>query len=201
MYNIAKRSLEDCTLTAPRDGVIAFIHYDTGDTVPRGAPVIVIADYSKVIMPIGVIDRDVSRIRIGQTARVRVDTLDRVFTGRVIGVGPVADSRSGAYPVRIEIDNSAGLIKPGMFGRARLTLEHHERAKVVPLDALVLRGATRGVFEITEGNIVRYRPVTVNFEFEDKAYIQSTLDFGAWIVSKGQEFVVDGQEVEIVSGE
>lgn len=199
-YNVAKKNLDDCTLTAPRDGVVAFTHYDVGDSVPRGATVIVVADYSKVILPIGVVDRDISKIKVGQTAQVCVDGIDRVYNGKIIGAGSLADSRSGAYPVRIEIDNQNGLIKPGMFGRARLTLEHYDKAKVVPLDALVLRGETKGLFEITEGNIVRYKPVVVNFEFDDKAYIQNSIDFGAKIVIKGQEFIVDGEEVEVVDG-
>ena len=201
MYNVAKKNLEDCTLTAPRDGVVAFIRYDVGDSAPRGSTVIVIADYSKVILPIGVVDRDISKIKIGQTAQVHVDGLDRIYTGKIIGAGSLADDRSGAYPVRIEIDNVGGQIKPGMFGRAKLTLESYEKVKVVPLDVLVLRGESKGLYEVITGNIVRYSPVTVNFEFEDKAYIQTSLSFGAQIVAKGQEFVVDGEEIEIVSGD
>jgi len=199
MYNVAKKNLDDCTLTAPRDGVVSFINYDVGDTAPRNATVLVVADYSKVILRIGVIDKDIAKVKVGQTAAVHIDDIDRVYTGRIIGAGSLADDRSGAYPVRIEIDNAGGLIKPGMFGRARLTLEHYPRAKVVPLDTLVLRGESKGLYEITSGNIVRFTPVTVNFEFTDQAYIQSPLDYGALIVAKGQEFVVDGEEVEIVS--
>jgi RND family efflux transporter MFP subunit len=197
-YNVAKKNLEDCTLTAPRDGVVSFINYDVGDNASRGSAVIVIADYSKIILRVGVVDRDIAKVRIGQNAAVHIDGLDRVYTGKIIGAGSLADDKTGAYPVRIEIDNSAGLIKPGMFGRARLTLEYYAKAKVVPLDTLALRGESKGLYEITSGNIVRFTPVTVNFEFEDKAYVQSSLAFGSRIVAKGQEFVVDGEEVEVV---
>jgi RND family efflux transporter MFP subunit len=197
-YNIAKKNLEDCTLIAPRDGVVSFINYDVGDNASRGSSVIVVADYSKIILRVGLVDHDITKVQIGQSAAVYIDDIDRVYTGKVIGAGSLADDKTGAYPVRIEIDNSAGLIKPGMFGRAKLTLEHYAKAKVVPLDTLVLRGENKGLYEIASGNIVRFSPVTVNFEFEDKAYVQSPLIFGSRIVAKGQEFVVDGEEVEIV---
>ncbi|MDR1323778.1 MAG: efflux RND transporter periplasmic adaptor subunit [Candidatus Margulisbacteria bacterium] len=197
-YNVAKKNLEDCTLTAPRDGVVSFINYDVGDSASRGSTVIVVADYSKIILRIGVVDRDIAKVQIGQNAAVHIDEIDRLYTGKIIGAGSLADDKTGAYPVRIEIDNSAGLIKPGMFGRARLTLEYYPRAKVVPLDTLVLRGESKGLYEISSGNIARFTPVTINFEFEDKAYVQSPLAFGSQIVAKGQEFIVDGEEVEIV---
>ncbi|GBR73707.1 type I secretion membrane fusion protein HlyD super family [Candidatus Termititenax aidoneus] len=197
-YNVAKKNLEDCTLTAPRDGVVSFINYDVGDNASHGSTVIVVADYSKIILRIGVVDRDIAKVRIGQNAAVHIDEIDRLYTGKIIGAGSLADDKTGAYPVRIEIDNSAGFIKPGMFGRARLTLEYYPQAKVVPLDTLVLRGESKGLYEITSGNIARLTPVTVNFEFEDKAYVQSPLAFGSRIVAKGQEFIVDGEEVEIV---
>ncbi|MDR2430765.1 MAG: efflux RND transporter periplasmic adaptor subunit [Candidatus Margulisbacteria bacterium] len=201
LYRVAKKNLEDCTLTAPRAGVVSFINYDIGDSASKGSTVIVLADYSKIIMRIGVTDKDVSKIKTGQKAAVRVDDLGQSWPGKVIGVGSLADDRSGTYPVRIEIDNAQGAIKPGMFGRAGLTLEYYERAKVVPLDTLVLRGETIGLYAVTTGNIVRFAPVTVNFEFDDKVYIQSALPYGQRIVSLGQEFVVDGEEVEIASGE
>ncbi|MDR1453907.1 MAG: efflux RND transporter periplasmic adaptor subunit [Candidatus Margulisbacteria bacterium] len=198
-YNVAKKNLEDCILTAPRDGVVSFINYDVGDNASRGSAFIVVADYSKVILRIGVVDQDIAKVQIGQSAAVSIDDLSRVYTGKVLGAGSLADDKTGAYPVRIEIDNPAGLIKPGMFGRAKLTLEYYARAKVVPLDTLVLRGESKGLYEIASGNIVRFTPVTVNFEFEDKAYVQTPLAFGRQIVAKGQEFVVDGEEVEIVT--
>ncbi|MDR2428711.1 MAG: efflux RND transporter periplasmic adaptor subunit [Candidatus Margulisbacteria bacterium] len=197
-YNVAKKNLEDCTLTAPRDGVVSFIHYDVGDNAANGSAVMVVADYSKVILRIGVVDHDIAKVRIGQSAAVHIDDLDRAYTGKVIGAGSLADDKTGAYPVRIEIDNSAGFIRPGMFGRAKLTLEYYAKAKVVPLDTLVLRGESKGLYELVSGNIARFTPVTVNFEFADKAYVQSPLAFGSRIVAKGQEFIVDGEEVEVV---
>lgn len=198
LYNIAKKNLEDCTLTAPRDGVVAFINYDVGDNAARGSTVIVVADYTKVILQIGVVDEDIAKIQIGQTASVHIEDIDRRYTGKIIGAGAMADEKTGAYPVRIEIDNQAGYIKPGMFARAKLTLDYLAQAKVIPLDALVLRGEARGLYEITSGNIVRFTPATINFTFEDKVYIQSPLNFGARIVFKGQEFIVDGEEVDVV---
>jgi RND family efflux transporter MFP subunit len=196
--NVAKKNLEDCTLTAPRDGVVSFIHYDVGDNASSGSAVMVVADYSKVILRIGVVDHDIAKVRIGQSAAVHIDDLDRTYAGKVIGAGSLADDKTGAYPVRIEIDNSAGFIRPGMFGRAKLTLEYYAKAKVVPLDTLVLRGESKGLYELVSGNIARFTPVTINFEFEDKAYVQSPLDFGSRVVAKGQEFIVDGEEVEVV---
>jgi RND family efflux transporter MFP subunit len=201
MYNVAQKNLNDCTLTAPRDGVVSFVNYDVGDTAPRNATVVVVADYSKVILRVDVTERDIAQIKVGQTAAVRVDDLDnRVWPGKVIGAGSLADEKSGAYPVRIEVNNPAGLIKPGMFGRAKLTLEHYARAKVVPLDSLIIRGETRGLYAVSN-NIVSFTSVTLNFEFDDKAYIETQLPFGQEIVIKGQEMIVNGEEVEIVPEE
>ena len=140
-YKQTKKMYSDCILTAPLNGTVAFCHYDVGDNVPPNKPVFVIVNHKTIHMTAGVPDSDIAKIKKGKTVKVTVDSLPgKVFSGTVIGAGVMADEQSGAYPVKIAIPNPAGVIKPGMFGRAKIALDYYAKAPVVQLDTIVLKG-------------------------------------------------------------
>lgn len=86
----ARLAMERLTLRAPRDGVVDAIPYKQGDRPPPGAAVIVMlvdaAPYARIHVPQSVR----LRVRVGTTAEVRVDGLDRAFQGEVRAIASEA---------------------------------------------------------------------------------------------------------------
>jgi multidrug efflux pump subunit AcrA (membrane-fusion protein) len=71
----------------------------------------------------GVEQREITRVRLGEEVRLRVDALpQRTFSGRVVSIGalPASDSTSVVFPVRAMVANSAALLRPGMAAYARV---------------------------------------------------------------------------------
>ena len=71
----------------------------------------------------GVEQREITRVRVGEEVRLRVDALpQRTFSGRVVSIGalPASDSTSVMFPVRAMVANPGGLLRPGMAAYARV---------------------------------------------------------------------------------
>jgi HlyD family secretion protein len=76
-------TLDKLTLVAPRDAQVDSIPYKLGDQAPVGAPLVVLlagdAPYARVYVP----EKLRAGVRVGSTARVYVDGIDRAWQGTV----------------------------------------------------------------------------------------------------------------------
>ncbi len=126
---------------APISGVIVAQNVTTaaaaGVSLSGSATAFTIADLSSVWIVCDVYENDIPRIKLGQTARIRLNAYpDRVLTGRVSDIGPVLDPSIRTAKVRIEIPNP-GILKLGMFVTATFQSTTRESHAVVPASAIL----------------------------------------------------------------
>ncbi|MHC4861414.1 MAG: efflux RND transporter periplasmic adaptor subunit, partial [Planctomycetota bacterium] len=101
-------------------------------------PVIEILTLDPVLVRLGVNEKDIAKVRVGDPATVRVDAHpDRSFDGKVRFIVPEADPRSRSFPVHIEVPNPSIELKAGMFARVELQAGEARKALTVPKDAIV----------------------------------------------------------------
>ena len=92
-----------------------------GQYADTNAPLFTVADLSRVWLIAQVFERDVVNLEVGSTAHVTMAALPgREFDGRVTQVGRQVDAGSRTVPVRIELANRDGVLRPGMSANARL---------------------------------------------------------------------------------
>ena len=85
------------------------------------APLFTVADLSRVWLIAQVFERDAVNLRLGSTAHVTLAALPgQEFDGRVTQVGRQVDAGSRTVPVRVELANTDGVLRPGMSANARL---------------------------------------------------------------------------------
>jgi HlyD family secretion protein len=129
---LLQKAVSDCTVAAPTDGVITEKLVEQGELAAPGMGLYVITKMSTTRLTIYVSEPDLGKIRLGQEARISVDSHPgRSFPGRITYISPVAeftprdvqtrDERVKlVYAVRIEIANPEGIFKPGMPADAAL---------------------------------------------------------------------------------
>ena len=146
--DVARVTLQDATLEAPMDATVARVEVDLGKTVAPGEPVMTLMDLSRVRLVVGVAERKLSLLKVGQSVEVEVDALrdehrvPRRVTGVVATIPPAADNRQGGtgqFDVEIEILNESRELRPGMFARAVVPVRDVE-ALIVPADTAQRRG-------------------------------------------------------------
>ncbi len=96
-----------------------------------------ISDLSRVWILCDVYENNLSFIRLGEFADVRLNGYpERVFSGRIANIGPVLDPNTRTAKVRLELANP-GLMRVGMFVTATFHALQKQVRAVVPASAVL----------------------------------------------------------------
>ena len=126
---------------APISGVIVAQNVTNaaaaGVNLSGTATAFTIADLSTVWIVCDVYENDISKVRLGQEAKIKINAWpDHPITGHISDIGPILDPSLRTAKVRIEVPNP-GFLKLGMFGTATFTGLEKETRAVVPADAVL----------------------------------------------------------------
>lgn len=136
------------TLVAPFAGVVVARDASLGEMATPADTLFTVADLSEVWIELDIFERDLARVRRGQTVAVMVTAYpDKSFPGRIVYVGDVLDPVKRTVRARVEIPNAVGALKPGMFATANIQVGGGgSPLAVVPQDALQMVEGRRVVF-------------------------------------------------------
>jgi HlyD family secretion protein len=146
-YRLAELRLSDVDIRAPLGGTV--IQRDVGQgqviqsaaqNVSGGTTLFVMANLEDVRVRALVDETDMGEIRAGLPARVRVEAFpDRTFEGTVQKVEPqaVVEQNVTMFPVIVDLDNRAGLLKPGMNAEVTVLIDEAADVVMVPNNAVV----------------------------------------------------------------
>jgi GAF domain-containing protein len=118
--------LERTRLKAQVAGVVLTQRPDErlGEWLNAGETFVVLGRTDHLEVEARVAQKDIERVRLGQRVRLKVPARpDYTFVGTVTEVSPYADPAVPGDPtfvVRADIDNTRGLLKPGMDARAKI---------------------------------------------------------------------------------
>jgi membrane fusion protein, heavy metal efflux system len=146
-----------------------------------------IADLSQVWIVAQLFERDAVNVTVGSTAHVTVAALPgQEFDGRVALIGRQVDPGSRTMPVRIELSNAAGALRPGMSASARLEVAGQNRTILaVPAAALQRVGERWLAFVPTGQNEYEMRPVERGRDLGNDVEVISGLKAAETVVVEG----------------
>ena len=111
------------TVTSPIDGVVIRKDIDQGHYVVVGEDPYTVADTSVLWLQAKVYERDISLVNVGQTVRVTPDAFPNdVVVGRVTFLAVELDVQTRTLDARVEVDNTDGKLRPGMFAQASISV-------------------------------------------------------------------------------
>ena len=186
-------------ITAPFDGLIIQRAVKFGETVTVGQQLFRISDFDPLLCTIGVPERDLTRLSIGQPAILEVEAFPgELFRGRVLRISPVVDSATGTIRVTLEVDRH-GRLSPGMFAGVRLVTDVRDNALIMPKRALSLESLADSVFVVEDGVAYR-RNVTLGYEEDDRVEVTAGLRANDRVIVVGQDGLTDATPVQILVG-
>jgi cobalt-zinc-cadmium efflux system membrane fusion protein len=159
-------------ISAPIQGVIDARNVTLGQAVEPNTVLFHISDRSQVIVVAHVYEEDLGKIKLGQNVNVHVLSYpNQTFVGKVILIDPNLDPLTRTVNVRITLDNSQGVLKPGMFARVNVILQKNEAALTAPNAAILEANSEKFVF-LKEGD--DYQRVVVKTGASDDDYTEIT---------------------------
>ncbi len=179
---------ERYALRAAISGVVTDRQLNPGAEVrPDGpATLFTITDPKRLWLIIDLPERDLGKVKPGQTLSVEVDAFPReYFFGQVEYVGEVLDPTTRRIQVRGRVDNSSGRLRPEMFARATPLREMGAPVLQILTDAVISEGLYTYVFVELEPGVYEKRQVTLALQGRDVSYVQSGLKKGDLVVVQG----------------
>ena len=127
---VSRTNLDDTVVYSTLSGIVVLRAFEPGEMSSNGVTILTIVDLSDVWVRVDVEGTTVSKIKLGDIAQVKVDSLPgREFKGRVTEInseGEFATQRDvkrgrqdiKTFRVKVKIDEPKGLLKQGMTATA-----------------------------------------------------------------------------------
>ncbi len=177
----AKGYLSKMIIRAPLDGIVNILPnfrssgsfgsapppFKEGDKAWTGAAIAEIPDLSQMRIELKLDEVDRGKLKLGQTARIRVDAIpDKEFVADLDWISPIAsiNFRGGwtekTFPARATLHNLDPRLRPGMSATAEIVLESQENATLIPVRASFTKNAKPAVY-VQQGDAFVLRSIEV----------------------------------------
>lgn len=153
---VARKALDDASLRAPFDGVIASRLAQAGERVGVDVKLLELVDPSQLEVEVALSASDSVDVRIGQVAQLQVEDRPDTLTARVKRISPSAQAGSRSVLVFLALDAQPGL-RHGLFVKGTLGTTQ-SRVLAVPLEAIRTDRARPYVQVVADEQVV-HRPV------------------------------------------
>lgn len=187
----AERDLELTVIRSPVDGVLVSRPVEVGTAVADiqngGTIVAELADDRRIHMRADVDENEVARLRIDQTAAVRIDAFPgETFTGRVRRISSSGESDGSIATFEVEIELAPDeRVRVGMSADARIAVARHTGVLLIPNRAILRSAEGPAVRRVKHEHPDEFELVQVSEVYSDG--FQTVVDSG---VSEGDRVVV-----------
>lgn len=159
------------TFRSPVSGIVMEKKALQGMRFMPGEALYQIADLSSIWVIADVFEQDIGLVKNGTKATVNINAYPgKAFSGRVTYVYPTLSAETRTVPVRVELANPGGLLKPGMFAQVELPVGAKGQVITVPVSAVIDSG-TRQIVLVDQG-AGRYASREVKLGARSDAYVE-----------------------------
>ncbi|HEY9654177.1 MAG TPA: efflux RND transporter periplasmic adaptor subunit [Crinalium sp.] len=175
------------TIAAPIAGTIADRETTAGESgEDAGKKVMTIINGSSVQVSANIYEKDLNRIQTGQRVQMKVASLPkRTFTGQISVIGSTVQGETRVVPVKAQLDNPDGVLKPGMFVELEVLTDRTPAALLaVPKSALVTSNDKKTLIFVQNGTAFQPTEVTLGREAGAFVEVKSGLFDGDRVVTQ-----------------
>ncbi len=191
--------LAHSVIRTPFAGVVDVLLKEEGEYVDAGTPLVRLVQVDRVKVVLGLPERDVPLFETGDAVKITLDAYpDRAFEGRIHRIATTAEASTRTFVTEVELDNSEGLMKPGMIARATLVRRSFKDAVTVPMFAVVNQDDGRYAL-VEENGLAHRRPVELGFFQGDRILVKQGLAPGDRLIVSGQRDLDDGDPVNVLA--
>jgi RND family efflux transporter MFP subunit len=184
--------VSDVTVPAPSAGVITARSVNLGQVVSMGQELFVVTDLAQVWVIGDLYEQDFQTVQVGAEATLTTPAYPNLtLRGRVTYIDPRVDPQTRTAKVRVEVHNTEGRLRLGMYVTLAFTTPGEERTVVIPRSAVQTIGERQVVFVPApdeEGKFLA-RTVQLGPLRGDRVAIRNGVQPGEVVVTEGGFFL------------
>ena len=188
----ASKVVSEVTVRAPSDGVVIARGVNPGQVVGAGQELFTVTDLGTVWAIGDLYEKDFPAVRIGSEATVTVPvSTGAPLRGRVAYIDPRVDPATRTAKVRVEVPNTGGFLRLGMYVTLSFETRSGGHVTLVPRDAVQAVGDRKVVYVPAEGDPGRFveRAVKLGGAVGESVEVLDGLKPGELVVTAGSFFV------------
>ncbi len=187
-------AMERLSIRAPFDGVVEQRLVDAGAFVQRGSPCAKLLELNPLIVAGYVSESKVLALTTGDKANVLMANGQKL-EGKLRYVSRSSDPRTRTFRVEVEVVNDDYVWAEGMSAEATV-FASARTAHLIPPSLLALKDEGKLGIKIVESSRVNFVTVELLGDDADGVWVAG-LPKEATLIAVGQEYVADGQEVQV----
>jgi membrane fusion protein, multidrug efflux system len=192
---VAQAKLLKNDIRAPFNGVLGLRNVSVGDFVKDGADLVTIEDVSTMKVDLRLPERYISQLKVGQAVNLSVDALPgKSFKAVISAVDAQIDANGRSILVRGKLPNQEGVLRTGMFAKAKIVLQEKPQATVVLEEAITPFAGKSYVYKVESGKATRTE-VQTGIRRDGKVEVTG-VNPGDTVVSAGQQ-KLRGESVDV----
>ena len=191
---MATNELNNTNINAPFDGYIEDVFVEVGDLISPTQPCAKLMQLDPITVTGEVTEKNVELITEDQLVDVKL--LDGSnLKGKINYISKSANPSTRTYKVEALVENREGLIREGLTADMKVPLKNL-KAHLIPSYLLSLNDLGDLGIKIVNENIVRFIDIQIIEDTPDGIWVAGLPD-SVTIITVGQEYVMDGQKIEV----
>jgi RND family efflux transporter MFP subunit len=187
-------------IVAPYDGVVTRRYANVGTMLqPNGTPqtsgVVRIAEEKRLRLILPVPEVAVPSLKLAAPVSVLVPSIGRNFEGQVARFTNRIQQTTRTMDTQVDVNNSDGVLVPGMYAQVELSTERRPNALSVPIDAIDRAGGTPRAYTVSEDGLVHVSSVTLGLETGRVVEVRSGLAEGQRVIIGRHADLHEGEQV------
>jgi len=190
-------------IVAPFDGVVTRRTADVGALVSagpaaNGEPLFSVSDIHALRVYVNVPQSYSAQIVPGMKVSLSVPEYPgKIFSAKLLSSSDAISAQSGTLLVEFEVDNSAGLLKPGGFANVSMSLPGQSNALRLPASALMFRADGLRVATIGPDDRVVTKPISLRTDLGTQVIVASGLSSRDRVVDNPPDSLANGDKVRV----
>lgn len=196
--DLLKIQLGRTYIKSPVSGIVDKLNIDKGELLNPGTSIAEIIRIDNVKLVGGIPEKEIGNVKYGDDVKIKVSAYtNKDFYGKIQHISSNADKTSKTFDVKIIINNSNKLLKPGMLARFSMLRDKYDNAILIPSSSVIQTENSPIVYIEKDGKVTE-RKIKLGNNSSEKVVVLEGISEGEKLVTVGQQNLSNGDLVNIV---
>ena len=192
----ASTDFKNTKIQAPFEGIIFEQNIEDGDYVNIGDSLFSIVDLDPIEVTVFVSEREVQYVRMGQISKITFLN-GQTLTGKVSFISPSANDETRTFRVTVSAENKDLKFYDGLTAKVSIPANNMQAYRISPSILSLNTAGIVGIKIVDENNKVRFMPIKIVADEQEAMWVEGP-EGTVRVITVGQDFVIEGQEVNPV---
>jgi len=192
-----KHQLSKANIYAPAYGVIDSKRVEPGEIVSPGYPLMLILNTRKIKVIADAPESYLKSVKQGDIINIKFPAINYETKNKISRIGSTINPANRTFAIEVKMNNPKNMLKPNLLAILLINDLSLDDVIVIPSDLIQYEISGKPfVMIVKEGNKATKQYVEIGEDYDGKTVINSGLNEGNTLITKGARSIVEGELVD-----